>query len=113
MNDASANEHLITGIVHFDVQSGEESFMANRAREMLGQEIEQSDVLGSGWIATIRPTSGETAGFMHEVSAVILFRQIGADADEAKEIAAAILEEEVLRSSLLRAGGVCNAEIQR
>jgi hypothetical protein len=102
-------DHLITAIVHFEIVADD----AETAEAMAAETLEDSDLFGKARVGTVIAGSPVGSGHEFNVSAVVVFRQIGEagrDGEDALGIARGRLEQEIAQSGLLSSGAVVFAD---
>jgi hypothetical protein len=106
-------DHLITAIVHFEIVADDAETAEAMAAETLDRELEDSDLFGKARVGTVIAGSPVGSGHEFNVSAVVVFRQIGEagrDGEDALGIARGRLEQEIAQSGLLSSGAVVFAD---
>lgn len=98
----------VGAVVHFCVKSPDRVSAREKAAVIIGEEIERSELIGCGGLGTVRLTSfgAISEGSTFDATGMVMFEVVDDGTGSARELAEAMLEDEISNSPVFKEGAV-------
>jgi hypothetical protein len=102
----------ISAVVHFTLKAPERVSACDKAAGIMGDEIERSELIGCGGLGTVRLTNfgAVVDESTFDATGIVMFEVVDDGTGSVREIADAMLENEIAGSPVFREGAVAYVE---